>query len=153
MVRKMQIGSGVPYSPLSPLDIPTVIPAATTSDSYILERVAKFFKDIGEVDPLEGQQKMTTDGTINNNSDEEDRVRDGGARIPPPSNMQVDPETGTLPDGSVEHRPGVGSTGRLGLGAEADPNKVTQYDDVYTSYRKQRSTNYHTSLSARAASR
>ncbi|KAF5206303.1 calcium homeostasis endoplasmic reticulum protein-like, partial [Thalictrum thalictroides] len=26
MVRKMQIGSGVPYSPMSPLDIPTVIP-------------------------------------------------------------------------------------------------------------------------------
>jgi hypothetical protein len=67
--------------------------------------------------------------------------------------MQTDPETGTLPDGSLEHRPGAASTGRLGLGAVADPNEVTQYDDVYTSYRKQRSTNYHTSLSARAAAR
>ncbi|CAM6094424.1 unnamed protein product [Calypogeia fissa] len=49
-----------------------------------------------------------------------------------------------------ELRPGIGNSGRLGLGAPVDSNKVTQYDDVYTSYRKQRSTNYHTSLSARA---
>ncbi|KAL2623496.1 hypothetical protein R1flu_003701 [Riccia fluitans] len=146
MVRKMQIGSGVPYSPLSPLDIPTVIPQSTSSESYILDRVAKFFKEIGEVDPLEGQ---TARG--DNDGEESEGVREGGARIPPPAHMQVDPETGTLPDGSVEHRPGVGSTGRLGLGAAADPNEATQYDDVYTSYRKQRSTNYHTSLSARAA--
>ncbi|CAM6088818.1 unnamed protein product [Calypogeia fissa] len=150
MVRKMQIGSGVPYSPLSPLDIPTVIPPASNTESYILERVTKFFKEIQEVDPLEGQFKPR-DGGDGGNDEEEGDSREGGARIPPPAHMQVDPETGTLPDGSVEHRPGVGNTGRLGLGAAVDPNEVTQYDDVYTSYRKQRSTNYHTSLSARAA--
>ncbi|BBN12459.1 hypothetical protein MPTK1_5g20260 [Marchantia polymorpha subsp. ruderalis] len=151
MVRKMQIGSGVPYSPLSPLDIPTVIPPSTTSESYILERVTKFFKEIGEVDPLEGQFKGSESAGGENEGEEGGGGREGGARIPPPGHMQVDPDTGTLPDGSVEHRPGVGSTGRLGLGAVADPNEATQYDDVYTSYRKQRSTNYHTSLSARAA--
>ncbi|KAL3690686.1 hypothetical protein R1sor_004337 [Riccia sorocarpa] len=153
MVRKMQIGSGVPYSPLSPLDIPTVIPPSTSSESYILERVAKFFKEIGEVDPLEGQYKGSASAGGDNDGEESEGVREGGARIPPPAHLQVDPETGTLPDGSVEHRPGVGSTGRLGLGAAADPNEASQYDDVYTSYRKQRSTNYHTSLSARAAAR
>jgi hypothetical protein len=152
MVRKMQIGSGVPYSPLSPLDIPTVIPPSTASDSYILERVTKFFKEVGEVDPLEGQ------GTANDakNYDDEGDVaggREGGARIPPPNSMQIDPETGTLPDGRLEHRPGMASSGRLGLGASADPNESSQYDDVYSSYRKQRSTNYHITLSARAAAR
>jgi hypothetical protein len=150
MVRKMQIGSGVPYSPLSPLDIPTVIPPASNSESYILERVAKFFKEINEADPLEG--KVTARDNVGDDG-EEVEGREGGARIPPPASTQVDPETGTLPDGSVEHRPGIGNSGRLGLGAPVDPNEVTQYDDVYTSYRKQRSTNYHTSLSARAAAR
>ncbi|KAJ7518744.1 hypothetical protein O6H91_20G006200 [Diphasiastrum complanatum] len=151
MVRKMQIGSGVPYSSLSPLDIPTVIPPCSSTESYILERVAKFFNEIGEIDPLEGQHKGV-DSTEGEDGDQEERSREGGARIPPPQ-MLMDPDTGTLPDGSVELRPGVTSTGRLGLGAAADPNEVTQYDDVYTSYRKQRSTNYHTSLSARAAAR
>ncbi|XP_031476885.1 uncharacterized protein LOC116248301 [Nymphaea colorata] len=156
MVRKMQIGSGVPYSPMSPLDIPTMIPPSTVSQSYILERVSKFFKEIGEVNPSEGPLK----GSRQSNADSDDEyereapVRKGGACIPPPPNLQVvDPETGTLPDGSVERKPGSLSSGRLGLGATANPNEVTQYDDVYTSYRKQRSTNYHSSMSARAAAR
>lgn len=149
----MQIGSGVPYSALSPLDIPTVIPASTASESYILERVTKFFKEVGEVDPLEGQLPGISTRSHDDEGDEDSGGREGGARIPPPSSMQIDPETGTLPDGSLEHRPGMTSSGRLGLGASADPNEVTQYDDVYTSYRKQRSTNYHTTLSARAAAR
>lgn len=151
MVRKMQIGSGVPYSPLSPLDIPTVIPPSTTTESYILERVTKFFKDIGEVDPLEG--KVAGDAKHHDDEGDEESGREGGARIPPPNSMQIDPETGTLPDGSLEHRPGMTGSGRLGLGASADPNEASQYDDVYSSYRKQRSTNYHTILSARAAAR
>lgn len=153
MVRKMQIGSGVPYSPLSPLDIPAVIPPSTTSDSYVLDRVTKFFKEIGEVDPLEGQSKVAGVQMDDDEREEKDRSRIGGACIPPPANLQVDVETNTLPDGSMEHKPGSISTGRLGLGAVADPNEVSQYDDVYTSYRKQRSTNYHTSMSARAAAR
>lgn len=151
MVRKMQIGTGVPYSALSPLDIPAVIPPSTASDSYILSRVAKFFKDIGEIDPLEGQTKVTL--IDEDEREERDRSRSGGACIPPPPNLNVDPETNTLPDGSIEHKPGSISTGRLGLGAVADPNEITQYDDVYTSYRKQRSTSYHTFMSARAAAR
>eukprot|EP01018_Ginkgo_biloba_P022688 Gb_16843 [translate_table: standard] len=150
MVRKMQIGSGVPYSPLSPLDIPTVIPPSTTSPSYILERVSKFFKEIGEVNPSESQTKATE--SIDDD-EREQHSRSGGACIPPPPNLQVDADTGTLPDGSIEHKPGSTSTGRLGLGATADPNEVSQYDDVYTSYRKQRSTSYHTSMSARASAR
>lgn len=152
MVRKMQIGSGVPYSPLSPLDIPTVIPPSTAAESYILERVTKFFKEIGEVDPLEGQVTANDSKSLGEDVDEES-ARDGGARIPPPNSMQIDPETGSMPDGSLEHRPGMTGSGRLGLGASADPNEASQYDDVYSSYRKQRSTNYHTILSARAAAR
>eukprot|EP00262_Sarcandra_glabra_P018508 TRINITY_DN666_c0_g1_i1.p1 TRINITY_DN666_c0_g1~~TRINITY_DN666_c0_g1_i1.p1 ORF type:complete len:703 (-),score=137.68 TRINITY_DN666_c0_g1_i1:372-2480(-) len=152
MVKKMQIGSGVPYSPMSPLDIPTVIPPSTVSPSDILERVSKFFKEIGEVNPSEGPM-----GPSDSNDEEEYErdppVRKGGACIPPPSNLQVDPETGTLADGSFERKPGSSSSGRLGLGATANPNEVSQYDDVYSSYRKQRSTNYHSSMSARAAAR
>ncbi|KAL4586193.1 hypothetical protein LXL04_010825 [Taraxacum kok-saghyz] len=154
MVRKMQIGSGVPYSPMSPLDIPTIIPPSTISQSEILDRVSKFFKEIGEVNPSEGPMN-DDDGYEREKERERERERDtvvrkGGACIPPPPNLQVDPETGTFPDGSVEKKSG---SGRLGLGASANPNEVSQYDDVYTSYRKQRSTNYHSSMSARASTR
>ncbi|EEF34416.1 RNA binding protein, putative [Ricinus communis] len=152
MVKKMQIGSGVPYSPLSPLDIPTVIPPSNVSPSAVLERVSKFFKEIGEVNPIEG----SVNSNLEDEDDEYERdppIRKGGACIPPPPNLQVDPETGTYADGSVERKPGSTSSGRLGLGATADPNEASQYDDVYTSYRKQRSTTYHSSMSARAATR
>ncbi|KAL5782848.1 hypothetical protein ACOSP7_007877 [Xanthoceras sorbifolium] len=152
MVRKMQIGSGVPYSPMSPLDIPTVIPPSNVSPSEILERVSKFFKEIGEVNPSEGPMKSDS-GDDEYEYEREPPVRKGGACIPPPPNLQVDPETGTYADGSVERKSGSGGSGRLGLGATANPNEVSQYDDVYTSYRKQRSTNYHSSMSARAATR
>ncbi|KAE8691675.1 vacuolar protein sorting-associated protein 20-like protein 2 [Hibiscus syriacus] len=146
MVRKMQIGSGVPYCPLSPLDIPTVIPPSDVSPSEVLERVSKFFKEIGEVNPSEGSMKS-------NFRDEDDEyemeppVRRGGACIPPPPNQQVDPDSGAY----TEQKPGPSGSGRLGLGATANPNEASQYDDVYTSYRKQRSTSYHSSMSARAA--
>ncbi|GKV37766.1 hypothetical protein SLEP1_g45756 [Rubroshorea leprosula] len=153
MVRKMQIGSGVPYSPLSPLDIPTVIPPSTMSPSEILERVSKFFKEIGEVNPSEGPLKSDAGDEDYDEYEIEPPVRKGGACIPPPSNLQVDPETGTYADGSVERKPGSTGSGRLGLGATANPNEASQYDDVYTSYRKQRSTSYHSSMSARAATR
>ncbi|XP_050218204.1 uncharacterized protein LOC126668977 [Mercurialis annua] len=152
MVRKMQIGSGVPYSPLSPLDIPTVIPPSNVSPSEILDRVSKYFKEIGEVNPIE----ESLNSHLEDEDDEYERdppVRKGGACIPPPPNLQVDPETGTCADGSFERKPGSTSSGRLGLGAAADPNEASQYDDVYTSYRKQRSTNYHTSMSAKAATK
>uniref|UniRef100_A0A1J3JPF6 Calcium homeostasis endoplasmic reticulum protein n=1 Tax=Noccaea caerulescens TaxID=107243 RepID=A0A1J3JPF6_NOCCA len=149
MVRKMQIGIGVPYSPLSPLDIPTVIPPSDIPQSQVLESVSKFFKKIGEVNPSEGPMGSESQ------DDYEDYERDspqrkGGACIPPPPNLQVDPETGTYADGSTDKK---STSGRLGLGATADPNEPTQYDDVYTSYRKHRSTNYHTSMSARSTTR
>ncbi|KAI5398043.1 hypothetical protein KIW84_063735 [Lathyrus oleraceus] len=108
MVRKMQIGSGVPYSPMSPLDIPTLIPPSTVPATKILQRVSKFFKEIGE----------------------------GGACIPPPPNLhQIDPKTGTYANGNVDGKPGSSGSRKLGLGAAADPNEVSQYEDVYTSYR------------------
>lgn len=153
MVRKMQIGSGVPYSPMSPLDIPTVIPASNVSASEILERVSKFFKEIGEVNPSEGPMKSSESRDDYDDYERDSPVRKGGACIPPPPNLLVDPESGTFPDGSVERKPGSTDSGRLGLGATANPNEPSQYDDVYTSYRKQRSTNYHSSMSARAAAR
>lgn len=149
MVRKMQIGSGVPYSPMSPLDIPTVIPPSNVPQSEVLESVSKFFKDIGEVNPSEGP--ITSDSRDEDDEYErEPPVRKGGACIPPPPNLQVDPETGAYVDGSVDRKTG---SGRLGLGATANPNESSQYDDVYSSYRKQRSTTYHSSMSARAAAR
>lgn len=151
MVRKMQIGSGVPYSPMSPLDIPTVIPPSNVSPSEILERVSKFFKEIGEVNPSEGPMKTSEAEDDYDDYEREPPVRKGGACIPPPPDLMVDPETGTLPDGSIERKPGATSSSHLGLGATANPNEISQYDDVYSSYRKQRSTNYHTSMSARAA--
>ncbi|GFZ06058.1 SWAP (Suppressor-of-White-APricot)/surp RNA-binding domain-containing protein [Actinidia rufa] len=116
MVRKMQIGSGVPYSPMSPLDIPTAIPPSSVSPSEVLERVSKFFKAIGEVNPSEGPMKGSGDSKDDGDDYYEERespVRKGGACIPPPPNLQVDPETGTFADGSVEQKPGS-STGWLG---------------------------------------
>lgn len=152
MVRKMQIGSGVPYSPLSPLDIPTVIPPSTVMPSEILDRVSKFFKEIGEVNPSEGPMKASQ--SSDDEYEGEPVVRKGGACIPPPASLQqADPETGMFSDGTFDCKPGSSSSGRLGLGATADPNEVSQYDDVYSSYRKERSSNYHTSMSARAGAR
>ncbi|RRT79787.1 hypothetical protein B296_00015802 [Ensete ventricosum] len=149
MVRKMQIGSGVPYSPLSPLDIPTVIPPSTAPPSETLDRVSKFFKEIGEVNPSEGPMRQSDSKDEYHGYERESPVRKGGACIPPPVNLQLDPETGAYADGSVDRS----SSGRLGLGATANPNEVSQYDDVYTSYRKQRSTSYHSSMSAKAGTR
>jgi hypothetical protein len=150
MVRKMQIGSGVPYSPLSPLDIPTVIPPSTVPESQILERVSKFFREIGEVNPSEGPMKqIDSDGY--DDYEREPPTRKGGACIPPPPNLIVNPGTGMRTDGTVDSKPGCSR--RLGLGASADPNEVSQYDDVYSSYRKQRSTTYHTSISVRSLTR
>ncbi|KAJ1260447.1 hypothetical protein BS78_10G233300 [Paspalum vaginatum] len=148
MVRKMQIGSGVPYSPLSPLDIPTVIPPSTVPESEILERVSKFFSEIGEVNPSEGPMRQSEPDDYDD-YERELPARKGGACIPPPPNLLVNPETGMHADGSVDTKPG--SSGRLGLGASADPNEVSQYDDVYSSYRKQRSTTYHSSITARSS--
>ncbi|XP_055833485.1 uncharacterized protein LOC129902315 isoform X2 [Solanum dulcamara] len=149
MVRKMQIGSGVPYSPMSPLDIPTIIPPSTVSESEILERVSKFFREIGEVNPSEGPVKPSDSANDYEDYERDPSVRKGGACIPPPPNLQVDPEIGNYSDGSVEQKPGLNSSGRLGLGAMAIPDESSQYDDVYTSYRKERSTNYHSSMSVR----
>ncbi|KAJ4982432.1 hypothetical protein NE237_033269 [Protea cynaroides] len=137
MVKKMQIGSGVPYSPMSPLDIPTVIPPSIISPSEILERVSRFFKEIREVNPSEGPMNPPSDS--NDDYDEYEReppVRKGGACIPPPPNLQVDTEAGTFADGSIKQKPEHKGSGRLGLGASAIPNEVSQYDNVYTSYRK-----------------
>lgn len=152
MVRKMQIGSGVPYSPLSPLDIPTVVPPPTVTPSEILDCVSKFFKEIGEVNPSEGPMAQSELKDEYDDYERDSPVRKGGACIPPPPNLQMDPETGSYPDGSVDRKT-ESSSGRLGLGAMANPNEVSQYDDVYTSYRKQRSTNYHSSMSSRTGAR
>ncbi|VFQ65680.1 unnamed protein product [Cuscuta campestris] len=141
MVRKMQIGSGVPYSPLSPLDIPTVIPPSTVSQSEILERVSKFFREIDEVNPSEGPMKPSS-GSPDGYDDyeREPPTRKGGACIPPPPNLQD--------FGAVSLEPEPNRSGRH----EANSNEASQYDDVYSSYRKERSTNYHSSMSAKAPS-
>ncbi|KAK9716082.1 hypothetical protein RND81_06G210200 [Saponaria officinalis] len=144
MVKKQQIGSGVPYSPMSPLDIPTVIPPSDTPESELLERVSKFFKEIGEVNPSEGPMNGS-EGRYEDDYERASPVRKGGACIPPPPNLQADTDTEPA---------SFGGSGRLGLGATSTPDEGSQgsqYDDVYGSYRKQRSSNYHTSMSARAA--
>ncbi|XP_051124225.1 uncharacterized protein LOC127246740 [Andrographis paniculata] len=150
MVRKMQIGSGVPYSPMSPLDIPTVIPPSNVPQSDILERVSKFFREIGEVNPSEGpmiSSETRGDDGYDYDYEKDLPARKGGACIPPPASLNSEPDN----DGSME--PKSGSSGRLGLGATNNPAEQSQYDDVYSSYRKERSTNYHSSMSARAAGR
>lgn len=50
IIRKMQIGSGVSFSLLSLFNLPSIV-----SHFYILERIIKYFKEIGEVNPLKGQ--------------------------------------------------------------------------------------------------
>ncbi|ERN01846.1 hypothetical protein AMTR_s00089p00087710 [Amborella trichopoda] len=85
-------------SPLCPLDIPTVIPPSTASPSYILERVSKFFKEVGEVNPSKGpiRKSRSLDHVNDVDEDEDERervVRKGGACIPPPPNLQMDFET------------------------------------------------------------
>ncbi|KAG5575734.1 hypothetical protein H5410_055868 [Solanum commersonii] len=129
MVRKMQIGSGVPYSPMSPLDMPTIIPPSTVSESEILERVSKFFRKIGEVNPSEGPVKPSDLANDYDDYEREPPVRKGGACIPPPSNLHVEPEIWNYSDGSVEQKPGLNSSGWLGLGATANPDESSQYDD------------------------
>ncbi|XP_022841511.1 calcium homeostasis endoplasmic reticulum protein-like [Olea europaea var. sylvestris] len=154
MVRKMQIGSGVPYSPMSPLDIPTIVPPSNISRSEISERVSKFFREIGEVNPSEGALKPSESRDSEEYVYERELpVRKGGACIPPPPGLNLDPNSETFDDGSMEQKLGSGSSGRSGLGATADPNEASQYDDVYSSYRKERSNNFHSSMSARAAPR
>ncbi|KAF5932800.1 hypothetical protein HYC85_028971 [Camellia sinensis] len=101
--------------------------------------------------PYVGPKNGSDSKDDNDEYERDSPVRNGGACIPPPPNLQVDSETGTYADGSVEGKPGSSSSGRLGLGATPNPNEASQYYDVYSSYRKQRSSNYHTSMSARAA--
>lgn len=141
MVKKQQIGSGVPYSSMSPLDIPTSIPPSDIPESDLLERVSKFFKEIGEVNPSEGPMSGS-EARYEDDYQRDSPVRKGGACIPPPSNLQSDAER--------ETETGSFGSGRLGLGATVNLNEASQYDDVYTSYRKHRSSNYHVSMSARA---
>lgn len=90
---------------MSPLDIPTIIPSSTVSESEILERVSKFFWKIGEVTPSEGPVKPSDSANDYDDYKREPPDRKGGACLPPPSNLQADPETGTYPDGSVEQKP------------------------------------------------
>ncbi|XP_021768356.1 calcium homeostasis endoplasmic reticulum protein-like [Chenopodium quinoa] len=144
MVKKQQVGSGVPYSPMSPLEIPTVIPSSDVPESDILERVSKYFKEIGEVNPSEGPMSGS-EARYDDDYQRDSPVRKGGACIPPPPNLQS--------DAGRETESGSFSSGRLGLGATANPNEASQYDDVYTSYRKQRSSNYHVSMSTRTGTR
>jgi hypothetical protein len=139
MVRKMQVGSGVPYSAISPLDIPTVIPPAAQSEAYIISRLRKFYKEVGVGgDDLEGDlasefAERRTDR----------RFTDTKEMPMPTLNMEVNAETGALDDGSFYG--GLGS-GRAGLGAaeQRDENQ-----DEFSSYRKARSTNYHMSIGVR----
>ncbi|RVW94787.1 Calcium homeostasis endoplasmic reticulum protein [Vitis vinifera] len=149
------LGEKLPPYPLFPPGlIPGMfIPPSNVSPSEILERVSKFFKEIGEVNPSEGPMEPSDSKDEDDEYERDPPVRKGGACIPPPPNLQVDPETGTYADGSVERKPGSSGSARLGLGATANPNEVSQYDDVYTSYRKQRSTTYHSSMSARVGTR
>ncbi|KAG7617993.1 hypothetical protein ISN45_At04g033040 [Arabidopsis thaliana x Arabidopsis arenosa] len=83
------------------------------------------------------------------------------ASVPPPTQ----PPAGEKPPPYPLFPPGLipGIVRKMQIGSRvpyslvvcltADPNEPTQYDNVYTSYRKYRSTNYHTSMSARATTR
>ncbi|KAA0038746.1 CACTA en-spm transposon protein [Cucumis melo var. makuwa] len=97
------IGSGVPYSSMNPLDIPTLIPPSNISPFEVLERVSKWFKEIGEVNPSEGP--MSFDGKDNNRNREgkreekprgEKRESSSPFRVSPPSLAAVQPPSATL---------------------------------------------------------
>ncbi|CAI5521681.1 unnamed protein product [Closterium sp. Naga37s-1] len=202
MVRKKQVGSGVPYAPMAPHDIPSTIPPPHESEEYLRRRIARFFKAIGETDPLaEGDEDEEEDaeeadggrGILGAGIGKRGHghgghgVGGGGKRgpgakpramSPPPAigmeggglglgmgggglglgmggagigvGMEVDPETGMLPDGSVVQKPGMGGA-RLGLGAAVEADAPSQYADVYSSFRRMLSSSYHTSISERAA--
>ncbi|GMH24327.1 hypothetical protein Nepgr_026170 [Nepenthes gracilis] len=152
MVKKQQIGSGVPYSPMSPLDIPTIIPPSEIPETEILERVSKFFKEIGEVNPSEGPVN-SSELRYEDNYLGEPAVRKGWSLHPPPPNLQTDPDTGTYADGTGDYKPGSNGSGRLDLGATENPKEASQYDDVYTSYGVRKSTAYPSSVGARAGTR
>ncbi|GJP50924.1 hypothetical protein CLOM_g10076 [Closterium sp. NIES-68] len=183
MVRKKQVGSGVPYAPMAPHDIPSSIPPPHESEEYLRRRIAKFFRAIGEKDPMaDGQEEEEEPDEVDGGrgilgAGIGNRVhghgggglggggrRGSGAKpralSPPPAmgmeggglglGMEVDPETGMLPDGSVVQKPGMGGA-RLGLGAAVEADAPSQYDDVYSSFRRMLSSSYHTSISERAA--
>uniref|UniRef100_A0A803MCW8 Calcium homeostasis endoplasmic reticulum protein n=1 Tax=Chenopodium quinoa TaxID=63459 RepID=A0A803MCW8_CHEQI len=121
----INVGEKVPPYPLFP---PGLIPGM----------------EIGEVNPSEGPMSGS-EARYDDDYQRDSPVRKGGACIPPPPNLQLDAER--------ETESGSFSSGRLGLGATANPNEASQYDDVYTSYRKHRSSNYHVSMSTRTGTR
>ncbi|KAK7265050.1 hypothetical protein RJT34_32666 [Clitoria ternatea] len=130
-------------------------PSSSTSDQLppyrlfppglIPGMVRKMQIEIGEVNPSEGP--MNSDSR--DEDDEYDREYEGASSTKgrclhtSTRNLQVDPETGTYADGSVERKPGSGGSGRLGLGATANPNEVSQYDDVYTSLQDKVIKSFH----------
>ncbi|RVW15657.1 hypothetical protein CK203_075360 [Vitis vinifera] len=77
-----------------------------------------FFKEIGEVNPSEGPMEPSDSKDEDDEYERDSPVRKGGACIPPPPNLQVDPETGTYADGSVERKPGSSGSARLDLGPQ-----------------------------------
>ncbi|CAI5490993.1 unnamed protein product [Closterium sp. Naga37s-1] len=186
MVRKKQVGSGVPYAPMAPHDIPSTIPPPHESEEYLRRRIARFFKAIGEQDPLADGDEEEEDaeeadggrGILGAGIGKRGHghgghgVGGGGKRgsgakpraMSPPAamgmeggglglgmgggglglgmggpglgvGMEVDPETGMLPDGSVVQKPGMGGA-RLGLGAAVEADAPSQYADVYSSFRR-----------------
>ncbi|CAI5936737.1 unnamed protein product [Closterium sp. NIES-64] len=202
MVRKKQVGSGVPYAPMAPHDIPSTIPPPHESEEYLRRRIARFFKAIGETDPLaEGDEDEEEDaeeadggrGILGAGIGKRGHghgghgVGGGGKRgpgakpramSPPPAigmeggglglgmggagigvgmggagigvGMEVDPETGMLPDGSVVQKPGMGGA-RLGLGAAVEADAPSQYADVYSSFRRMLSSSKGEAMAAPAS--
>ncbi|CAI5991804.1 unnamed protein product [Closterium sp. NIES-65] len=100
MVRKKQVGSGVPYAPMAPHDIPSTIPPPHESEEYLRRRIARFFKAIGETDPLaEGDE----------DEEEDAEEADGGRGI-------LGAGIGKRGHGHGGH--GVGGGGKRGPGAK-----------------------------------
>ncbi|KAM6555413.1 hypothetical protein CsatB_002432 [Cannabis sativa] len=90
MVKKTQIGSGVPYSSMSPSDIPTVIPPSCITQEELLERVSKFFNDIRQVNT--SQEPLKFDAQDFDDDNERDYKRETSSRkegvcIPLPPNI------------------------------------------------------------------
>ncbi|CAI5962276.1 unnamed protein product [Closterium sp. NIES-64] len=247
MVRKKQVGSGVPYAPMAPHDIPSTIPPPHESEEYLRAPHRRFFKAIGETDPLaEGDEDEEEDaeeadggrGILGGGIGKRGHghgghgVGGGGKRgpgakpramSPPPAigmeggragtghgrgragtghggsgdwsghggsgdwsghggsvdwsghggerdwsghggsgdwsghggagigvGMEVDPETGMLPDGSVVQKPGMGGA-RLGLGAAVEADAPSQYADVYSSFRRMLSSSKGEAMAAPAS--
>eukprot|EP00899_Mesostigma_viride_P022306 jgi/Mesvir1/325/Mv22733-RA.1 len=156
-----------PYAAIKLADVPTSLPPSGLTDAYLRQRIDQFYADVdkahGTADEdteneearpvgaagvpgmgVPGGMTAAVQEARKAASDEDSDEEPMGLGFGPTPNLSaINPDTNTLIDGSVQERPGVKVPMYLGLGAKADPTERDDLDDMYSSYRKQRSSTYH----------